>query len=72
MGALVDAVPSALVLAVAVFAAAAFVVKTHGALFDGPSFGKDFQWQASTGGATGRRCGPARDLVSRSIVRRAA
>lgn len=34
------------VLAVAIFAAAAFVVKTHGALFDGPSFGKEFRWQA--------------------------
>jgi hypothetical protein len=34
------------VLAVAILAAAAFVVKTRAALFDGPSFGKDFDWQA--------------------------
>jgi hypothetical protein len=34
------------VLAVAILAAAAFVVKTRAALFDGPSFGKDFYWQA--------------------------
>ena len=34
------------VLALALLLAAAFVVKTHTALFDGPSFGKDFHWQA--------------------------
>jgi hypothetical protein len=34
------------VLALALFLAAAFVVKTHTALFNGPSFGKDFHWQA--------------------------
>ncbi|MFI4946737.1 MAG: hypothetical protein ACHP85_25890, partial [Burkholderiales bacterium] len=34
------------VLALALLLAAAFVVKTHMALFDGPSFGKDFRWQA--------------------------
>lgn len=34
------------VLAVAIFLAAAFVLQIHGALFYGPSFGKDFHWQA--------------------------
>ena len=34
------------VLALAIFLAAVFVMKVRDALFDGPSFGKDFHWQS--------------------------
>ena len=46
------------VVALAISLVAAFVLKTKGALFDGPSFGKDFHWQAVLEPAGSRRPAP--------------